>query len=94
MDEPISYLVKKHRDEDLTIFTIAAELDEKNPQLIMSLIQNNAQLNQEFGLKALALPNGSIKRAEWEKFERFSTFQKLCIAMGKGNAILIEKIGD
>lgn len=92
MEEPISYLVKKHRDDDLAIETVAAELDEKNPHNLILVIQANQQLNQELGLNSLIQPNGTIKRSSWEKIDTYSMFQKCCSSMGKGYGYLIQNL--
>ena len=92
MDDPISYLVKIHRDDDLTIDTIAAELDEKNPDDLIKVIKASQHLNQELGLNALIQKNGTIKRSSWEKIDTYSMFQKCCNSMGKGSGYLNQNL--
>ena len=84
MPEPITKLVMVHRDEELTLEHVAAELDFKDSVQLKIIINGNDKLKK---LRILCQPGGSIKREEWEKYEKIiegSLFQICANALGKG----------
>ena len=90
MPEPITKLVIAHRDDALTLEHVAAELDFKNSDQLKIIINGNDKLKK---LRPLCQPGGSIKRAEWEKYETTiegSLFQICANALGKGKPYTLD----
>ena len=84
MPEPITKLVMAHRDDNMTLAHVAAELDFKDLVELKSVIKRS---NNLIKLLPLCQPNGTIKRAEWEKYETTiegSLFQICANALGIG----------
>jgi hypothetical protein len=84
MPEPITKLVMAHRDDNMTLAHVAAELDYKDTEKLKNMIIGNIKLKK---LLPLCQPKGTIKRAEWEKVENpieGSLFQICANALGKG----------
>ena len=79
-----------YRVADLDLATAAYELDVETAAELKGIIAGNKKL-QSLGLAVLTVPNGRLKREDWEKAKTRSVYQIVAQEIGKGTPVIIGK---
>jgi serine/threonine-protein kinase len=72
--EPVAEVALRYA-KDMDVATVASELGYKSLEEFKGAIKGNPKI-RALGLGSLALKDGVIKRAEWEKFDGFTLMQR------------------
>ena len=81
--EPVAEVSRRFLLEPLNIETVACELDESNPETLLSVLKKSRTL-RGLGLNVLTRDNGVVKRDAWESRRVFSLMQEMARELSFG----------
>jgi len=81
LPEPVAEVSRRFLLESLNIETVACELNEADPEALLTFLKRSSQL-RGIGLNVLAKENGAIKRDAWESKATYSLMQEAARELG------------